>query len=80
MARQMQVSAEDIRRAKQLRDKAATVAEYRKPLSVILPNGEIDAMNTIIDLAAPYIDLMFLVYSLYKIINALTRQIMSTTQ
>ena len=37
MARQIQVSAEDIQRAKQLRDQATTVAEYRRALCVILP-------------------------------------------
>ena len=37
MARQIQVSAEDIQRAKQLRDQATTVAAYRKALCVILP-------------------------------------------
>jgi hypothetical protein len=36
MARQIQISIEDIQRAKQLRDQAATIAEYRKALSVIL--------------------------------------------
>jgi transposase len=36
MARQIQISFEDIQRAKQLRDQATTVAEYRKALSVIL--------------------------------------------
>jgi len=37
MARQIQISIEEIQRAKQLRDQATTVAEYRKALSVILP-------------------------------------------
>ena len=37
MARQIQISFEEIQRAKQLRDQATTVAEYRKALSVILP-------------------------------------------
>jgi len=37
MARQVQISIEEIQRAKQLRDQATTVAEYRKALSVILP-------------------------------------------
>jgi hypothetical protein len=36
MARQIQISIEDIQRAKQLRDQATTIAEYRKALSVIL--------------------------------------------
>lgn len=36
MARQVQISSEDIQRAKQLREQATTVAEYRKALSVIL--------------------------------------------
>jgi hypothetical protein len=47
MARQIQVSAEDIQRAKQLRDQATTVAEYRKALCVILPSElSIDADQT----------------------------------
>ena len=47
MARQIQVSAEDIQRAKQLRDQATTVAEYRKALCVILPAElSIDADQT----------------------------------
>ena len=47
MARQIQISIEDIQRAKQLRDQAATVAEYRKALSVILPAElSIDAAQT----------------------------------
>ncbi len=37
MARQIQISSEEVQRAKQLRDQATTVAEYRKALSVILP-------------------------------------------
>ena len=37
MARQIQITTEDIQRAKQLRDQATTVAEYRKALCVILP-------------------------------------------
>jgi len=37
MARQIQISIEDIQRAKQLRDQATTVAEYRKALSIIIP-------------------------------------------
>jgi hypothetical protein len=37
MARKIQISIEEIQRAKQLRDQATTVAEYRKALSVILP-------------------------------------------
>jgi hypothetical protein len=37
MARKIQISIEQIQRAKQLRDQATTVAEYRKALSVILP-------------------------------------------
>ncbi|MFH1235487.1 MAG: winged helix-turn-helix domain-containing protein [Parcubacteria group bacterium] len=37
MARQIQISIEEIQRAKQLRDQATTVAEYRKALSVLLP-------------------------------------------
>ncbi len=40
MARQVKISTEDIQRAKQLRDNAITVAEYRKALSVLLP-GEL---------------------------------------
>jgi transposase len=36
MARQTFISSEEVQRAKQLRDQAATVAEYRKALSVIL--------------------------------------------
>ena len=36
MARQIKISIEDIQRAKQLRDQASTVAEYRKALSVLL--------------------------------------------
>jgi len=36
MARQTQISTEEIQRAKQLRDQATTIAEYRKALSVIL--------------------------------------------
>ena len=36
MARQLQISSEDIQRAQQLRDQATTVADYRKALSVIL--------------------------------------------
>jgi hypothetical protein len=36
MARKIQISIEEIQRAKQLRDQATTVAEYRKALSVIL--------------------------------------------
>jgi len=40
MARQVKISTEDIQRAKQLRDKAITLAEYRKALSVLLP-GEL---------------------------------------
>jgi hypothetical protein len=36
MARQNKISIEDIQRAKQLRDQATTVAEYRKALSMIL--------------------------------------------
>jgi hypothetical protein len=36
MARQGQISSEDIQRAKQLRDQATTVADYRKALSVLL--------------------------------------------
>ena len=47
MARQIQVSAEDIQRAKQLRDQATTVAEYHKALCVILPAElSIDADQT----------------------------------
>jgi len=37
MARQIQISFDEMQRAKQLRDQATTVAEYRKALSVILP-------------------------------------------
>jgi Winged helix-turn helix len=36
MARQVQISSEDIQRAQQLRDQATTVADYRKALSLIL--------------------------------------------
>ena len=36
MARQICISAEEIQRAKQLRDQATTVSEYRKALSLIL--------------------------------------------
>jgi len=36
MARQTCISAEEMQRAKQLRDQATTVAEYRTALSVIL--------------------------------------------
>ncbi len=36
MARQNQISMEDLQRAKQLRDQATTAVEYRKALSVIL--------------------------------------------
>ena len=36
MSRKIQISIEDIQRAKQLRDQATTIAEYRKALSVIL--------------------------------------------
>jgi hypothetical protein len=36
MARQIQIRIEEIQRAKQLRDQATTVADYRKALSVIL--------------------------------------------
>lgn len=36
MARRMQIRHEDLQRAKQVRDHATTVAEYRKALSVIL--------------------------------------------
>ena len=36
MARQLQISSEDIQRAQQLRDQATTVADYRKALSLIL--------------------------------------------
>src|SRR5665647_1074580 len=47
MARQTQISIEDIQRAKQLRDQATTIAEYRKALSVILPaEFSIDAEQT----------------------------------
>ena len=37
MAKKIQFSIEDIQRAKQLRDQATTIADYRKALSVILP-------------------------------------------
>ena len=47
MARQILISIEDIQRAKQLRNHATTVAEYRKSLSVILPAElSIDADQT----------------------------------
>jgi hypothetical protein len=47
MARKIQISIEDIQRAKQLRDQATTIAEYRKALSVILPAElSIDAEQT----------------------------------
>ncbi len=36
MARRVQISREEIQQAKQLRDRATTIAEYRKALSVIL--------------------------------------------
>ena len=36
MARQVQISSEDIQRVQQLRDQATTVADYRKALSLIL--------------------------------------------
>jgi transposase len=36
MARHSYISADEVQRAKQLRDQATTVAEYRKALSVIL--------------------------------------------
>lgn len=36
MARQVSISNEEIQRAKQLRDKAATIKDYREALSVIL--------------------------------------------
>ena len=36
MARKISIDPEDLQRAKQLRDQAATVSEYRKALSVIL--------------------------------------------
>jgi hypothetical protein len=36
MARQNKISIEDIQRAKQLREQATTIAEYRKALSMIL--------------------------------------------
>jgi transposase len=36
MARKISIDPEDVQRAKQLRDQAATVSEYRKALSVIL--------------------------------------------
>lgn len=36
MARKIQISIKDIQRAKQLRDQAKTVADYRKALSVLL--------------------------------------------
>ena len=47
MARKIQISIEDIQRAKQLRDQATTIAAYRKALSVILPaEFSIDAEQT----------------------------------
>lgn len=36
MARKLSIDTEDVQRAKQLRDQAVTVSEYRKALSVIL--------------------------------------------
>lgn len=36
MARRVQISSEEIQQAKQLRDRATTISEYRKALSVIL--------------------------------------------
>jgi transposase len=36
MARKISIDPEDVQRAKQLRDHAATISEYRKALSVIL--------------------------------------------
>ena len=47
MAKQIQISIEDIQRAKQLRDQATTVVAYRKALCVILPAElSIDADKT----------------------------------
>jgi hypothetical protein len=47
MVRQVQISAEGVQRAKQLRDKAIMVSEYRKALSVILlAELKIDADRT----------------------------------
>jgi hypothetical protein len=47
MAKKIQISIEDIQRAKQLRDQATTIAEYRNALSVILPAElSIDAEQT----------------------------------
>jgi hypothetical protein len=36
MARKISIDPEDVQRAKQLRDQAVTVSEYRKAVSVIL--------------------------------------------
>ena len=47
MAKKIQISIEDIQRAKQLRDQATTISEYRSALSVILPAElSIDAEQT----------------------------------
>lgn len=44
MARKIQITAEEIQRAKQLRDQATTITDYRKALSVILSAGlDLDA-------------------------------------
>ena len=46
MARQAYIGSEEIQRAKQLRDQATTVAEYRTALSVILGAIGLDADQT----------------------------------
>jgi hypothetical protein len=47
MARPVQIRIEDVQKAKQLRDQATTITEYRKALAVILPAElHIDADQT----------------------------------
>lgn len=50
MARQNRISIEDIQRAKQLRDQATTIAEYRKALSMILVAESVFDADRIADL------------------------------
>jgi hypothetical protein len=50
MARQNRISIEDIQRAKQLRDQATTIAEYRKALSMILAAESVFDADRIADL------------------------------
>ena len=50
MARKIQISIEDIQRAKQLRDQATTIAEYRKALSVIL-SAELKQLSSCVSFA-----------------------------